>query len=326
MPEAAEFEEKEYEFPLGMELMVAPGHIWTPGQALEQYLGWEAAVRASGKYWQLVGRRSKPGVTLQGTLLALPRTHPPLSKNGGGPSFKANLFIQAKRCTRYVRGPLTLTSRLKKGSPRPDPSKTIRAFDVYEKSHMRARHREQQERLERLHYKLQKGGAKADVCYAAPVFDDRLSLWLATKDQELVERSTFPRAILLKAHRKWAYTDPGAKGWKCSDAEWVAEPSLHARVAELVAGEDATDPEPNDWRANTRSIARAVHDALLVHDDDSEHLLDEHAPDSSEQRLKEAFASLAYSEIEDVVAWTAAAAAAHGVMWFVLGPERNGLG
>jgi len=325
MPVAAEFEEKEYEIPLAMELMAAPGQIWTPGQVLEEHLGWEAAVTASATYWRHVGRRSKPGVTLQGTLLGLPAAQRPLSKHGGAPSFRANLFVQAKRCTRYVRGPMKLTSSLKAGHPRPDPGKTIRAFDVYVKPYRFARPRQQQERLERLHYRVQRGGAKADVCYAAPVFDDRVSLWSAVRQGRVVVQSTFPRAILLKKpHRKWAYTDPGARGWKCSEAEYVEEPPLWDRVAAL-AEEDAA-VEASAWPDELLRLAQGLYDALLQ--DQEEEVFPEgfgREPTSTRARLRATFNTLPTLESPAVVAWAAAAAAAHGILWLVIGPERCGL-
>ena len=122
MPHAAEFEEKEYEIALYMELARSTQGIWTPGQVLENKTGYEAAVRASNDYWKHVGRGRKPGVTLQGAALGLPRGTT-LSVHGATPSFKANLFVQAKRCTRYARGPRALRKVV--GRNRPDPKKAM---------------------------------------------------------------------------------------------------------------------------------------------------------------------------------------------------------
>lgn len=318
-PHAAEFEEKEYEVPLYMELVRSRGQLWTPGQVLEEHTGAEAAIHACSAYWKHVRRRPKPGVVLQGAVLGLPSTHPPLAHGGATPSFRANLFIQAKRCTRYTYGPTALR-RLKKGAERPDPEKEIRGFSVYQRWYPgRPPSRHQQAALERLHYRVQKGGARADVCYAAPVFDDRKSLWDAAVNGEILARSTFPRAILLKDHDKWVYTDPGSDGWKCSEPERVKEEGLEARLESLWGEVPAKQRHEDDPVPSLRDLAEAVHRAFIASE-----LEDDALPEPSEtvQELDEAYQEL-HREPVGLVAWILGAVAVRGLLWFVVGPKKS---
>ena len=66
MPIDAEFEEKEYEFPLYHELTRSSQYIWTPGQVFEGYFGVDAALKVTtAKIWRKLGY---PG-PLPGTIL-----------------------------------------------------------------------------------------------------------------------------------------------------------------------------------------------------------------------------------------------------------------
>lgn len=318
-PHAAEFEEKEYEIPLYMELVRSRGQLWTPGQVLEQHTGAEAAVRACSAYWEHVRRRPKPGVVLQGAVLGLPATHPPLAQGGATPSFRANLFIQAKRCTRYTRGPTALRN-LKKGVKRPDPKKVIRGFSVYQRWYPgRPPSRHQQKALERLHYRVQKGDARADVCYAAPVFDDRKSLWDAAMRGQILARSTFPRAILLKDHDKWVYTDPGPDGWKCSDPEYVEESRLEARLESLWEGVPVHQRHEDDPVPSLRALAQAVHGAFIASELEDEALSE---PSVTVRGLDGTYQGLDRDPV-GLMAWILSAVAIHGLLWLVVGAEER---
>jgi hypothetical protein len=47
MPILAEFEEREYEYPLYFELSHDSGNIWSPGQVLEGHFGFDAAIEVT---------------------------------------------------------------------------------------------------------------------------------------------------------------------------------------------------------------------------------------------------------------------------------------
>jgi hypothetical protein len=66
MPIDAEFEEKEYEVPLYVELGRTLDNLWAPGQVLESEVGFDGALNvASDLVWKLLGyARAKPGVVL----------------------------------------------------------------------------------------------------------------------------------------------------------------------------------------------------------------------------------------------------------------------
>src|SRR5260370_26916224 len=93
---AAEFEEKEYEAPLYRQLERGNPYLWTPGQVLEGYLGFDAALLLSDPYlWKLHGFRGPlRGFAPNRFLWAfLPLE---LARNRL-PRFRLNCFIQAKR-------------------------------------------------------------------------------------------------------------------------------------------------------------------------------------------------------------------------------------
>jgi hypothetical protein len=67
MAEPAQFEEKEYEEPLNLELLVDPRNaFWPPGQVLEKHFGFDATLFSSHPIlWPLLGNAAPlPGVPL----------------------------------------------------------------------------------------------------------------------------------------------------------------------------------------------------------------------------------------------------------------------
>src|SRR5690242_12323773 len=92
---AAEFEEKEFEGALYREL--ARGNLfWPPGQVLESYLGFDAALFVDDPFfWHLHGIRRWPrGFSLYSKWPHLPWNR---LRRRRLPRFRVNCFIQAKR-------------------------------------------------------------------------------------------------------------------------------------------------------------------------------------------------------------------------------------
>ena len=96
----AEFEEKEYEIPLYVELADGSPYIWSPGQVLEKSLGLDGTqFTRNSTFWRIVGRLGSSGISLNS--LASNMVHRQL------PTFRCNLMLQVKRpqcLQRRVRG------------------------------------------------------------------------------------------------------------------------------------------------------------------------------------------------------------------------------
>src|SRR3954470_6107184 len=104
MPDPSEFEEKEYEFPLYQELVGARPDIWPPGQVLEGYLGFDAALSVANSFWSMVDRPVVEGVRL--ARYGLSPMDPRLASGTPEardelPDFSLNLFLQVKRPHEY---------------------------------------------------------------------------------------------------------------------------------------------------------------------------------------------------------------------------------
>src|SRR5687767_6912204 len=92
----AEFEEKEYESVLYNQLANGSRYLWQPGQVLEEYLGFDAALFLAEPYlWHLHGRRRPPRGFLVNRF-AWPFLPIEMRRNRL-PRFRLNCFIQAKR-------------------------------------------------------------------------------------------------------------------------------------------------------------------------------------------------------------------------------------
>jgi hypothetical protein len=96
MPIEAEFEEKEYEFPLYHQLARVSQNVWAPGQVFEGYFGVDAALKVTtAEIWRKLGYPAP----LCGVVLDDMRWGYIWRRRGGPrqlPTFNLNLFIQAK--------------------------------------------------------------------------------------------------------------------------------------------------------------------------------------------------------------------------------------
>ena len=200
MPIEAEFEEKEYEFPLYFQLAHGTKRVWPPGQVFEGYLGVDAALMVNTKkIWQKLGYK----VPLRGVILNDMRLGYIWKRRKKRllPKFNLNLFIQAKRPQQMRRRSSAMVNN---GLKSPCYRFEIRPH--------------QQKALERLHQKLRNRGL---VIYACPVSTELEWLYDHIENGTLIDNSTFPKAIDLNGHKVWAFDRPGAYGLCCSEPEKI---------------------------------------------------------------------------------------------------------
>jgi hypothetical protein len=211
----AEFEEKSYEGPLYNQLERGNAELFTPGQVLENTLGFDAGLFvAQSALWETLGYKTP----LRGAALAYydwPLAWHLQRPKVRVPRFRLNLFLQAKRPMYYQRRPRAMRSIASMRGP-------LWSFRVTE---------HQQRRLEALSNRLR---GRAHVAYAAAAFHTYADLFTHTKCRTIVENSTFPSIEKMIGHEAWYYRAPGAQGAANPKPESIEEPSLLARLAELA--------------------------------------------------------------------------------------------
>lgn len=236
----AEFEEREYETPLYNQLARGNPNVWAPGQVFEGHIGIDYALLVEDPWiFRIHGYRAHlPGVVLnryrwpvEWFLHRSPRRLP---------TFRLNLFIQAKRPEWGRRVPSAIRST---GLTPP-----FWRFSIEP---------DQQRSLEAVASKL---GNRSLVVYAAPVFHEHQTLFLHTRKGTIVSASTFPRVSALNQHETWYYNTPGAKGVANPEVRPIEEPSLEERIRALLQAE--ATPADDPWRRNLDTAAAAIHDAL----------------------------------------------------------------
>lgn len=179
----AEFEEKEFEGALYNQLANGLCNVWTPGQCLEKYIGFDYSgdIR-SHDFWKRFGVDMPNGVVLDHCNLDF--LWDKKSNIRPLPNFNLNLFIQAKR-------PYVYTGR--------------RKDSVYKYKHYSFKiNMKQQKILEQLNAKLNK---EALMVYAAPAFGTRNELYSHIKDRDIISYTSFPKVDSLCNHTRWYYYD-----------------------------------------------------------------------------------------------------------------------
>lgn len=215
MAQPAEFEEKEYEHPLNVELLFdnrTP--LWTPGQVFEGHFGIDAALHSTHpRFWQLFGYPHIPhGVILDsfhwGYLWRHTRQRRQL------PTFRTNLLLQTKRPYHRIGNNAQYARHGITGQ-----------YWQFEKTD------HQQKALERLHHKLSN---RALICYACAAFHTLTDLYSHTQNQTLVDNSTFVQVYRMTNHNKWIYNQPGTVGLGCSEIEKIEDKKFRDRINELI--------------------------------------------------------------------------------------------
>jgi hypothetical protein len=189
----AQFEETEYRGPLFNQLQ-SSSLLWEPGQVFEKHIGIDQALwctrTALFALHDIVG--VPPGVVLSryrwNYIWRHRRRKKPL------PSFRLNLFVQAKR-PKYGRfAPKALKA---KGLKSP--------FWLFPLTP------HQQVALEKLQINL---GNRALVCYACPAFHKQSTLYKWTVEPRMIENSTFPDVQVLSGHTHGTFRCPGQSVWQ----------------------------------------------------------------------------------------------------------------
>jgi hypothetical protein len=239
---SCEFEEREYEAALYVQLQHSSADVWAPGQVLEAQVGFDHSLFTSHPYfWKLQGFAAPPAGVVLGNRPPRYWWHEPRFDRQL-PDFSLNLFIQAKRPSIGSR----VNSKLKAlGLKGP-----YWRFEV-------SKH--QQLVLEAL---AASTSGSALVCYASPAFHRITELWAHSRAGSMVETSTFPPATSLRDHEVWYYTAPGCVGIANPVPERIEEPSLLDRIRELSSGFNGTSDgdryESNLSRLGA-SVVKAVH-------------------------------------------------------------------
>lgn len=232
----SEFEEKEYEIPLLLEMLSGP-LFWSPGQVLENRLGFDACLEASMAYWNHVGRTRRLGVQVRHVITwsniyrtGGKRATPAIPANA---SFSVNLFLQVKRCSYHPAGM----------APKAWKSAPPNAVWYYIKKY--AKQQGVLDKLARLVRNNRLGAPLAEVAYAGPCFHARSALFTHARNAALMDNSSFPDAKKLARHNRWSYYVPGSSGVARSKPQFIEGEPLGRRLAKLAKENPVVDNRPN---------------------------------------------------------------------------------
>lgn len=226
-----EFEEKQYEMPLNIELATrAP--IYVPGQVFENKIGFDAAIFSKNpKFWKLWFDRSMwwpPALRKyrRGTSIK-PDWWGCLEEalnDERFPKFKFNLFIQHKR-------PEFIFSSL--GKEYKHWNQPYFRYDLDS---------DQQENLYRLEQKVY---SNAIVVYGCPAFWRFTELWNFVSSRKLVDNSNFVQPHDLNGHQRYTFTSSGKTGKAFSERREVERlfllEEVHRMFKRVIDFESNTD-------------------------------------------------------------------------------------
>lgn len=161
------------------------------------------------------------------------------------PSFRLNVFIQAKR-PQYGR----VTPKALKNQGLKSP---YWRFEITP---------HQQVALEKLQANLK---GKALVCYACPTFHKETLLHKWTVSGKIVENSTFPDVRRLTGHTAWNFSVPGASGVANADPTPSEDVLFMERVRQLIEAEQNEEQSPQE---ELQVLAIAARSAMERNDAD----------------------------------------------------------
>lgn len=220
----AEFEEKEYEHPLYVQLLDSHKQLWTPGQVFEYHIGIDAALFVNDNlFWSSLGY----SIPLGGAILNDFNWGRIWRKFGGTrplPTFSTNLLLQAKR-------PDFLLGYKSNYAP----------FGLAKSYYRISLKKHQQEALEVISNRL---GHRALVSYASPVFYTYSDLFHHISSNTLANSSNFVRADRLQGHKQWVYNVPGTQGIALSEPKPIEDANFSEQLSSLAL-ETQTSEEPN---------------------------------------------------------------------------------
>lgn len=214
----AEFEEKQYEQHLNIELLQGSNLIFPPGQHLENILGFDAALFTCNRdFWRhFMGgfpwyRKFFKGY-LNGLYFPIDAYHLEDSFDNDLPKFKFNVFVQHKRPERMVKD---------SASEWPSWRREYYRYKVL---------KHQQQTLEILETNV---GNKGVVTYASPAFHTKEEFWQVHKSQAFVQRSNFCQPHKLMDHDSYTYISAGTTGIAHSEPEEVESKHLLEELQRL---------------------------------------------------------------------------------------------
>jgi len=239
-----EFEEKQYEQHLNIELLQGSDLIFPPGQHLENVLGFDAALFTRNKdFWRhfLDGypwyRRFFRSY-LNG--MYFPKSAYELEDafNNDFPQFKFNAFIQHKRPERMIKD-------------------TAAEWDSWNQDYYRYKVSEHQQlTLETLEANV---GNQGVVTYASPAFHTKQEFWDVHKSQSFIQNSNFCQPSKLTGHRAYTYISPGTNGIAHSEPEKVESKHLISELERLSQSETKQDLKNSEFVSNScELIERAL--------------------------------------------------------------------
>ncbi|WP_155986104.1 hypothetical protein [Thioalkalivibrio sp. AKL10] len=232
----AEFEEKQYEQHLNIELLQGSNLIFPPGQHLENVLGFDAALFTRNRdFWRhfLGGypwyrrffRNYLNGLYFPRDVYALEEAF-----DNDLPKFKFNAFVQHKRPERMIK-------------------ETASEWDSWGHEYYRYKVLDhQQKTLEALESSV---GNEGVVTYASPVFHTKGEFWNVHKNQSFVPNSNFCQPHKLVGHSAYTYVCPGTVCIAHSEPENVESKHL---IDEL---ERLSQAGNNSEIKNTAFVARS---------------------------------------------------------------------
>lgn len=233
----AEFEEKEYEFPLNSQLLRGNYNLWSPGLVFEGNFGIDAALEVHRQdFWDMVGYPFPlDGVFLNhfdfGYVWRRMNSQRPLT------TFKLNLFLQTKR-------PEVLKNR-------PSALKTLGLNSPYWRFEIKDH---QQKLLSNLKLKLNR---RAFVAYGCAVFDKYSELFNHTQNRTLVENSTFVKVEKMDNHHSWIYDSPGSSGIAMSEPESILERPLFEEIETFASDFNVQNDNPS---GNLSLLSNAINE------------------------------------------------------------------
>lgn len=230
-----EFEEKDYEHRLNIELWARNSSLWTPERVFQNYFGIDATlITVDQRLWKLYGLK----YIISSSILQGFRWDDIWKRTAKKrlPTFKTNLLLQIKRPQYKVRKEALYASRGIAGH-----------YWQFEKTN------HQQEALEKLHHKL---SGRTLVCYVSPAFHTSDDIDEYFKKRTIVANSTFVQIHKMRNHDKWVYDNPGTIGLACSIIKKVKDKEFWELVSEL--SEQTRNALTNDPLKNLLALEKSA--------------------------------------------------------------------
>lgn len=232
----SEFEEKQYEQHLNIELLQGSNLIFPPGQHLENVLGFDAALFTKNKhFWRhFLGEYPWYRRFFRSYLdgMYFPRNAYELedSLNNDFPQFKFNAFIQHKRPEKMVKDTATEWASWNQEYYR---------YKVLD---------HQQATLENLEQNV---GNLGIVTYASPAFHTMQEFWQVHRSQSFILNSNFCQPSKLTGHKAYTYIEAGTNGVAHSEPEKVESKHLLDELLRLSETDYRQEIKNTDFLSNS---------------------------------------------------------------------------